>query len=262
VLAVFVKTINLVKFIALSAASTARLGLLNTFAKNGNVTDLMNTWNNQNNLAFFIGNLIGLCLSFIMPKSFPVIFGSILLMTVFHLRGTYISVFKTIKMKDYNLQRAYFQARHYMKHRTIASLEDINFKERIFFSNLKYLYFSNYPLEKLLKKNQKETLAHFDIFENEKFTVSVQKKYFGGYKMFVYMRSDAENIDIFFALLYSIRLHDILINYVDIITAMKDNLKYIHEIDKTKLVLAMKNLEWDTVFSKVEEKYMRYQVVN
>ncbi len=255
------RCINLVKFIALSATSTARLGLLQTFAKNGNVTDLMNTWNNQNNLAFFIGNLIGLCLSFVMPKSFPVIFGSILLMTAFHLRGTYISVFKTIKMKDYNLQRAYFQARHYLKYRNIAGLEEINFKERIFFRNLKYLYFSNFPLEKLLKKNQKETLAHFELFENEKFTVSVHKNYLGSYKLYVYMRSDAENIDIFIALLYSIRLHDMIIGgKVNLIEIMKENLDFIHEIDKMKLITSMHNLEWNAVFNKVEEKYMRYKV--
>ena len=208
---VFVKEIiNLVKFTALSATGTARFGLLNTFAKNGNVTDLLNKWNNQNNLAFFLGNMIGLCFSFVLPKSFPFIFGSIIVLTAIHLKSSHISVFKTIKLKDYNLQRAYYQVRHYLKFQVLADLDTINFKERVIFRDLKYLKFSNYPIEKLLKNNEKETLAHMNIFKNHKFCVIVKKNSLGKYRIFVYMRLDAENIDIFIGLLYSVRLYDII----------------------------------------------------
>lgn len=256
-----------VKFTALSATATARLGLFNTFAKNGNVTDLLNTWSNQNNLAFFLGNLIGLGLSFLLPKSFPVILGSIIVLTLIHLRGVYVSVFKTIKLKDYNLQRAYFQVLHYSKYQTLAGLEEINFKETIFFRDLTYLNFSNYPLEKLMTNNEKNTLSHINLFNNYKFCVSVRKTIFGNYKIYTYMRLDAEDIDIFMALLYSVRLHDTLINQIiqhncEIITALKENLEYINKMDKHKLVTMMKNLDWDVKFHKVEEKYMRYHIVN
>ena len=49
---------------------------------------------------------------------------------------------------------------------------------------------------------------------------------------------------------------------ISIEKAMEDNLEYIDKLNKDKLLIEMKDLEWNGLFNKVEEKYMRYHIVN
>ena len=143
----------------------------------------------------------------------------------------------------------------------IADISYINERERILF-NLRYLKFSNYPLEKLIKKNDKQIRESIEIFEDSKFFVIVNKKYFS-YKIYVYLKLDSDQIDIFLALIYSIRLNDMIKQKPNenINNILIENKKYIDSIDKRQLKKMLENKGWKIDFKKIECKYMRYQVV-
>jgi hypothetical protein len=208
-------------------------------------------------MSFLLGNLIGLCYSVLVPNSFTNVFFSLGVLCLMQSYFVYQSV-STLNFKDFNLQRAYYLAEEYLATNKIIDLYTLNRKERIFFI-LKDIIFSQEPLEKLLKATDRLHITKLiEIYRDTKFLV-----YPYGNKLYVYIHIDAEQIDIFLALLYVMHLRSITKGKYgdDIYSKLLDCLTFINNINRQKLIAAIEAQHYDVRFEKLEEKYLRYNII-
>ena len=90
------------------------------------------------------------------------------------------------------------------------------------------------------------------------------------YIISTFLRVNADNNDIFWAFLFTVRLNQLIenfkmnskiISYPEITELIEENINYIDELDKKHLLEKLKNLGWILNFSHLEEKYSRYHLL-
>jgi hypothetical protein len=257
---------------AFLAGSTSRTAINNHFALQNNITDLTNKLFAQNNFAFIIGNVIGVIISINFSLTFNFAFGSIIFFSTLHLITAHLSV-KSITLHGLNLQRAYYLGVEYLNSKTILDPIVVRNKETLIFRKLNFLHFCNFPLEKIIytEKNVQYIDSLINLFEEFKFLIYVKYSYSytmkrWKYKIYSFLRLDAENSDIFISFIYSISLYNKLnehtnINTDNILNIISENLKTLRTINKTELIKEIKEKGWETDFKLLENKYMRYHVL-
>jgi hypothetical protein len=245
------------------AAGTTRITIYNHFTNSDNLADLVNKYNNQNNMCFLLGNLLGIAYSLLVPSSFTNVIMTLSVLSVLQMYVVHKSVFKIVNLTDFNKQRAYYLAEEYLRSNHILDLVTLNKKEKLLFQKANDIKFSSYPLDRLLsvEKDNRYVLELLDVFKDSKFFVYVRGK-----TIYVYIHIDAEQIDIFIALLYAIRLRDQYLNKnfhdkEELIKSIRDNLDFVNKINKQELVAAIEAKKFHIKFDKVEEQYLRYHIV-
>jgi len=193
-----------------------------------------------------------LIISLFLKIEFSTTLPTLLFLSICNLYFVHKSIEK-INLNDLNPQRAFYILKEYLNTHKIEDPEIINTKEKLIFNKLKNLRFCNYPLEKIIKKEKDDEYidALFKLFKNHKFFVYVEKnKKFSifnrgnrnNYKVYTFLRLDADNGDILMAFLYSVKVlnelneNNILnlekayntfsFNNYNLITAFKIILKY------------------------------------
>lgn len=209
-------------------------------------------------------------ISYFVPLGTYSTFGIVGCLTAYNLITSKKSVDRII-LDDFSPQRMYYFCEEYIKNKHILTPQDINIKDRIVFNKLKSLYFSEFSLDYVIKKenNSEYLIELFDIFHDKKFFCYV-KKYWSfrdmkiDYMIFICLRVDSDNQDIFNAFLFAIRLKFLLMdNYKVnmIIEILKDNMNYIEKIERKSFFDEIKLKGWSLNFSILEEKYCRYHIL-
>jgi hypothetical protein len=267
---------------------TTRIGISNHFCKENNITDLTNKYIAQSNLAFIIGNLTGLFISINLPQpySFPLIFSVVMGFTLLHILSGYKSV-EQVSLNTLNFQRAYLLGNEILETHKIISPEMILKKESLFFKNDGHIKFCNFPMEYLLKSEKNIKLANnlFDMFKEYPFFCFVKikkhytpKKLFRRrnksekmYRIYTYMKLEAENGDILLAFLFTLQLSKFLelltkasktdITEDKIIELIQNTQEQINKINKTQMLHDLRTQGWNTNFHSLETEYMRYHLL-
>jgi hypothetical protein len=243
------------------------------------VTDLTNKATTQQNLSmligkfsiYLLGNLIGFAISLLFPQSFPFVFSTISLITIYHLY-TGIKSANSIIFEEFNLQRFYIFCEEYLDNKNILSPLQVYRKESMYFRGMKHIWFCKKSLDFVLKNSsERENQYLIDLltlFRNERFFCYVVK-YFSiqevsfKYKIFISQRVDSDCSDILLSFLFAVRLDRMLnkLNNNEIVKTIKENLKFIEEINIKEIIEEMRNLGWIINFSILEEKYCRYHII-
>jgi len=267
---------NIIKLISLSANQISRTAITAHFSKNNNVVDLSNKYGLQHNISILVGNLIGFFCSFIFPiNNFTPTFCFLSLISLINIYTVFKSV-SSFTLSDFNFQKMCIFCEEYVNTGTVISTEEVKKKEKIFYRNNKNIYFCNTSPEHIIKIDHQLFIIHlFDMFKDRNYFVMPQKRFCLGtmssvYRIYTFLRLNADNNDIFFAFLYTIRLNILLsekkghikkISYEEIIETMNKNQIYIDEIDKKALIEKMKSAGWVMNFGVLEEKYSRYHMM-
>jgi hypothetical protein len=171
-----------------------------------------------------------------------------------------------------NPQRAYIVIQEYLKSQSIPHISTANRKEKFLFFNLSYLKFCNYPFDKLVNKyNNDQYLSDIlNCFSSEHFFCYVHVNDsvwdLNKIKIYTFMKLDGEQIDIFFAFLYSVKLYESLknkssLNHDVIISEMRKDINWLREINKQDFLKKLQEQGWITNFNLLEEMYERVQII-
>ncbi len=179
---------------------------------------------------------------------------------------------KKIFLAEMNPQRAYIVIQEYLKSRTILDEITTNKKEKFLFNKLSYLKFCNYPFDKLINKYNNDDYLNdiLNCFSREHFFcyvhVKVSKWNLNKIKIYTFMKLDGEQIDIFLAFIFSVKLYESLKNKSNlsenvIICEIKRDLNWLGKINKIDLSKKLKEQGWVINFNLLEEKYERVQIL-
>lgn len=176
---------------------------------------------------------------------------------------------RCIILDDFNPQRLYYFCEEYIKNNNMLTPIEINKKERMFFRKLNLISFSEHSLDYIIKnENDGDYIVElFEIFKDKRYFCYVKKYYSCSklsydYKIFVCLRVDADNHDLFLSYFLAIKLKIILKisnKLQDIIETIKQNLNDFHE--KKTFFEELKLKGWSTNFSILEERYCRYHIL-
>jgi hypothetical protein len=204
---------------------------------------------------------MGLAYSYFVPNTFTNVFLTLCVFSLMQTAFVYISAFRTINFTDFNKQRAYYLAEEYLKSHTILDIKVLNRKEKFFFTQGRDIKFSNYPLERLLVDKDRINRL-IKIFRNTKFLVYPKDRY-----LYVYIHIDAEQIDIFLALLYAMHLKNFrnlkgkISSDEELYIVMEECVELIKNINRQKLIASIESHHYHLKFEKLEEKYLRYNII-
>ena len=267
---------NIIKFISLSGNQISRTTIIEHFCRQHNIVDLANKYGIQHNIAILTGNLIGFFCSLIFPlNNFTPTFTFLSLISLLNIYTAFKSV-TYFTMSDFNFQRMSLFCEEYLNSGSIISPEEVKRKEKIFYTNTKNMYFANVSPEFIIKNDNQLFIIHlFDIIKDKNYFVIPQKRFSfknmkNVYRIYTFLRLNADNNDIFFAFMYSIRLN-MLLNGLkgnmknstndDVIGLMIKNITFIDDIDKKTIFDKMKTSGWILNFGVLEEKYNRYHML-
>jgi hypothetical protein len=269
-------TSNIIKLISINGIFFARTAIIENLAKENNIVDLTNKQALQNNISILLGNLIGFAFSFMIPlNSFGSVFTLLSLISIFNCY-TAIKSIRYIDFNYLNAQRMCILSEEFLNNKNFLSPEEVSKRETIRYSKYNNLNFCCRSPENIIKSdNQLYLVQLFNIFREKNFFVIVKKKYSllkmkTEYIISTFLRVNADNNDIFWAFLFSVRLNQLIenfklqnkkISYPDITELMEENINYIDELDKKHLLEKLKNLGWILNFSHLEEKYSRYHLL-
>jgi len=206
---------------------------------------------------------------------------TVLIISTLHLTFAHLSN-RNINLLDLNLQRAYYLVKEYLKENIILDPTVISQRESLIFNKLNFLSFCEHSIEKVI--NKKKYDRHLDdfisLFKDMKYITFVDKKYSYikrkyEFKLYTYLRLDAENMDILMAFIYSISLHEMIndkfgkintnikINDINesILELIQNNHTKINKINKNNLSNQLRDKGWNVNFRLLEDKYMRYHMI-
>jgi hypothetical protein len=204
-----------------------------------------------------------------------------LIISTLHLTFAHLSN-RNINLLDLNLQRAYYIVQEFLKEKIILDPTVINQRESVIFNKLNFLSFCEHPIEKVINKEKYD--SHLDdlisLFKDMKYITFVDKKYSYikrkyEFKLYTYLRLDAENMDILMAFIYSISLHEMInenfgkVNIYlktndmnkSILELIETNHTKINQINKNDLAKQLREKGWNINFRLLENKYMRYHMI-
>ena len=176
-----------------------------------------------------------------------------------------------IILDDFSPQRMYYFCEEYIKNKNLMTPHEINTKDKMIFNKLDSLYISEYSLDYVIKKenNSEYLIELFDIFHDKKFFCYVRRywsfsKMKMDYKIYICLRVDSDNYDLFMAHLFAIRLKFLLkesykINMI--LEILKENMSFVEKIEKKSFFDEIKLKGWSSNFSILEEKYCRYHIL-
>jgi hypothetical protein len=149
--------------------------------------------------------------------------------------------------------------------------QEVNKKERMIFNKLNSVYFSEYSLDHIIRneKNGEYIVQLFEIFQDKKFFCYIKKsfslrrmKY--TYKIYICLRVDADNHDLFLSYLLAIKLKILMVGDIKnekIVMIINENMNYILSLEKKTFFEEIKLKGWSTHFSILEERYCRYHLL-
>lgn len=269
---------NFIKLTSLASANLSRTIILNNFSVSHNVSDITNKYSLQQNIAIFVGNLLGFGVSILIPQTFGYTFSLLSLLAVLNMKISITSL-KYIKLSELNFQRAALLCLEFINsgNKKVLSPEEIVSREAIVFSKLNGLNFCQSSPEIILKSEKTGYIIRIiDIFKEKNFIVYVKKRKFLGlvglrkFNIYTFLKVNADNNDIFLAFLLSVKINlmlqetkksTIAINYKDISAIIEKATLWLEELDKKHLFNEMKNLGWNMNFSGLEEKFYRYHML-
>lgn len=251
----------------------SRTAIIENYCKDNNIVDLTNKFVIQNNISMFIGNIIGFTISLIIPlNSFAPTFGVITVLSVYNIYAALKSV-SYIDFIYFNLQRACIFCEEYINNKNVLSPEEVSKREKMIYKKHNKIHFCRKSPEIILHTdNQLYIVQLFELFRDLNFFVYVKKKFNifkmrYDYKIYTFLRVNAENNDVFSAFLFSVRLSNRLadfkrknVSYDTIVDIIEENVEYCSKVDK-KLLDKMKSAGWNLNFSYLEENYARYHML-
>jgi hypothetical protein len=267
---------NIIKFICLSGNQISRTAVIEHFSKQNNIVDLSNKYGLQHNISILVGNFIGFLISCAFSfNNFGPTFGLLTLISCINIYTAFKSV-TFFTLADFNFQRMCLFCEEYVNSGSIVTTEDVKKKEKIFYMKNRNIYFANTSPEFIIKNdNQLFIVNLFDLFKDRNYFVMPQKRFClkkmkSEWRIYTFLRLNADNNDIFFAFLYTIRLNTLLISEKgkvknlssdEVIDIMHKNQIFIDEIDRKSMIEKMKSAGWVLNFGSLEEKYSRYHML-
>jgi hypothetical protein len=226
-----------------------------------NITDLTNKYGLQFNIALLTGNILGLLISLSVTPTFVNTFTIISAATIF----SYFMNFRSMRLlvlTEFNFQRLAILCEEYIVSTNILTPEEVSKKEKLFYNRFKNIHFCNTSPESIFKNdNHSQSISLIDIFKDRKFFVTY-KSGITKYKFFTNLSVNADNNDIFFAFLFTIRL---VLFYEktkeSILKLFEDSILYIDSLDRKHLLEKMKLVGWNLHFAMLEERYSRYHML-
>lgn len=269
---------NFIKLTSLASANLSRTIILNNYSVSHNVSDITNKYSLQQNIAIFIGNLLGFGLSILIPQTFGYTFSLLSFLAVLNMKIS-IKSLQYVKLNDLNFQRSVLFCLEYINsgNKKVLSPDEIVNKEKIYFSKLNGLNFCQSSPEIILKSEKTGYIIRIiDIFKDKNFIVYLKKRKLLGlvglrkFNTYTFLKVNADNNDIFLAFLLSVKINlllqetkksSIAINYKDISAITEKANSWLEELDKKNLFNEMKNLGWNMNFSGLEERFYRYHML-
>lgn len=267
---------NIFKMIGISAALISRTSILESVCKNNNMVEVSNKFNLQSNISLLVGNLIGFCLSLIVPiKVFVPTFSLLCALALFYNYSAVRSL-SYISFNTFNFDRLTIFFEEYINTKKILSPEEVASMEKLYYHKYKNINFCNKSADLLLKhENNNFQISLFDIFKDKNYFITVNKKFSitklkNVFYINNFLKVNADNNDIFLSFLASFRLYNQILErintgkaptYNDLIPMIENNVQFIEEIDKKVLFEKMKTLNWNMNFSNLEEKYSRFHMM-
>ena len=255
---------------------SARVGIMDNFCKEKNISDLQNKSTSQSNLSFAIGTLMGMGISLYCPLTAKNVTKLISFLSTFYLYFAFKSLDK-VMIPTLNFARGNILFRNYLKTGKIISMKEVNKKEGGKFMRIKNFHFSSCSLDHALTKiNGNSTLENngeyidktINLFKNsnKKFLCLVDIKNNNYFDLYTVLQHNSTSEDVLLAFLYSVKMHQELsdlknINKSIVIDLMKKNINYIDELNKEKLMKELKEKEFDIKTNLLEKRFLRYQFV-
>ena len=261
-------------------AGISRNGITQHFAINRySFADLQNKFFTQFNLSLLIGNLlinfqnyigngIGFIISIVFPLTFPTALATICTFATIQTYFVHKSV-SSLSLRDFNLQKMYIIADHFIKKKEFLTQNEVRQREKImFFYRVKNLYFCEGKLEKILmnEKDSKYIMNLMTLFNNHRFFVYIKhNKISKANKIYTFMRFDAEGADILKAFIFSILVKNeienkLFLTHNNYLEILKENLGVLKEMDIAEGIKKLWDLDWNTHFLNLEDKYCRYHI--
>jgi hypothetical protein len=221
-------------------------------------------------LTNYLGNLLGFAISYYIKPNTIATFGIVGLLTAYNLVTSKYSV-NSIALDDFNPQRIFYFCEEYIHNKIMLTPHEISKKEKMIFNKLKNISFTEHSLDFFInrERNAEYVVDLFEIFSDKRYFCYV-KKFFSvsklrmDYQIYMSLRVDADNNDLFLAYLFAIKLMNLLNNETkqkDIIKLIKENIIFIQNLEKKVMFEEIKLKGWSSNFSILEERYCRYHIL-
>lgn len=259
---------NIFKLTGLSCNAISRITILEHYSKNNNIVDVSNKGGIQHNIALLTGNLLGFGISMIIPmNNFALTFSLLSLLSVLKISLGYKGTRK-INFDEFNFQRTCLVTEEYINSKTILSPLETSAKEKLLFRRYSKLYFCTHSPEMILKlDNNPYVLKLFDIFKDKSYFILIFPSH-TRYRIYSFLKVNAENNDIFISFLLSIKIYSLLkqnkqknLTYDDLASLIASSIAYVDCIDKKTLFEKMKLVGWSLNFTHLEQEYSRLHML-
>ena len=261
---------TLIKITAINISIISRTGIFLQMAKKHNLIDISLKFQNQSNIAVFIGTFFGYLTSLYFKLNFQ---NSLVILAICNIFNFFICrlAYNELVMHDFNYQRLYIFAKKFMSENRLLSPKEVTRFEKLTFMK-PTIKFTTHSAEFLMKQDKQmltKILKEFDhcnfiIFPKKKFNLlSLNRKY----HLYTFLKLNANNLDVLRAFFMTVRLEEIL-NFTskyteeEVILYIREALSYIHKIITDDMFKQMDSLEWKYNLSNLEKNWSRYQTVN
>ena len=271
----------LVKLISNTSGNISRACLIQHYAKKkSEILNLTGKLTLQNNIALFVGNVLGFLFSYNLPTGIEY---SFILVSVFSALNLYAvkKSLKSIILVEFNFKRMAIFCEELVLNNKIPSPKEVHNKYKSV-SARKYnnIHFCTHTLEFIVTKNHNNTdYPHtiFEIFREQNFICYIKKNKAFGYfnknrsrDIFIMLSYNADFQDIFIAFLYAVKIKYMisqhskvldLDNQETLFELLETCLLYIKNLDMKMILEKIKDLGWTFDLSSFEKRYCRYNMV-
>lgn len=255
---------------------SARVGIMDNFCNEKNISDLQNKSSAQSNLAFAIGTLIGMGISLKIPLTIGNVSKILGILSSFYMIFGFKSI-EHINIPYLNFARGNILFRNYIKTGKLLSMKEVNKLEGGRFMNIKNLHFSSCSLDYIVKTMQHNKTSRIEenikyiqkliqLFKDHRFMCLIDNKSYNRFELYTVLQEKATNDDIITAFLYSVKMHKELseaksISKESIVELSKKNLDYINKIDMNKMKTELILKDYDLKTHLLEKRFMRYNLL-
>ena len=249
-----------------------RTGLFQCITKDDRIlVDLVLKFQNQSNVAIFLGNTLGFLATFFIDLDFPL---SLSIFSVGTALGIYFTIRsnKDIVISDFNYQRLYYFTKLFLSEGKIVTPKEVAKYERMFFSTPTIKFCTKSP-DYILQQSKEYVIGLLNLYQQSNFICFAKsefsfKKMRFQYVTYVFLRINYTEEDIFKAMLCACKLNEILndaLYYKDseILKLTKNCLDFTNNSITEEMKTKMKEVSWKLSFSNViDEKTACYHTVN
>lgn len=260
---------TLIKLTAVNMSVISRTGIHLQMAKKNNLIDLSIKHQNQNNIALFIGTVLGYITSIMIKLDFT---SGLMILTISNILNILLCklTYKKLIMNDFNYQRLFIFSKKFLtESRLLNPIEVSRFERFLFYKPT--IKFCSHSVEFLMKQDRSLVIRLLKVFDKENFIVYPKHKFnlmtlslHRKYHIYTFLKLEASNLDILKAFFFTVRLEEVLNfsnKYTDdeLIDYINETKEYLNKILTEKIFLDIDKLDWVYNFYNIQKNWSRYQ---